>query len=188
MGRCCSTYRSPQITHLYRQWFRWYKLFKTWVLGGKFYWNTKLIVIQFVVQYKTALPNSVLLAGLRSAVCTMPGTHYAFLDSDRRHSAFAVASHGKVECRAGKSRNLPGGLFEHHTINFSVFTQVVISLSAIYYKCPSYYMIFAFLCMKYEVDLKDFCNYFWLFASKAESLVSRVCFQCGRPWDYPVLS
>ena len=30
---------------------------------------------------------------------------------DRRNSTFAVASHGKVECRAGKIANLLGGLF-----------------------------------------------------------------------------
>ena len=34
------------------------------------------------------------------------------------------------------------------------------------------------------VDLKDFCDYFWLFSSNAESRTSRVRFQCGRPWSH----
>ena len=36
---------------------------------------------------------------------------------------FAVAGHGKVECRSGKTGNLPGGLVAPATIMFSVFTR-----------------------------------------------------------------
>ena len=47
--------------------------------------------------------------------------------------------------------NLPWGLFARATINFSVFTRVMISLSAIYYKCVSCYLLLAYLCLKYAV-------------------------------------
>ena len=65
--------------------------------------------------------------------------------SDRRQSAFAVASLGKVKRKAGKTGNLPGGLFASGMINVSVFTHVMISLSAIYYKYALYfYLILVF--------------------------------------------
>ena len=86
----------------------------------------------------------------------MPGTHYgdcAVLDSAlsvhcRHHLAFSVCGQGKVDCRAGKTGNLPGGLFARATVNFSVFTHVMISLSAIYYKYAYYASCAVFLCMK----------------------------------------
>ena len=85
----------------------------------------------------------------------MPGTHYAILDSaliaDRQHAAIADASYGKVECRAGKTGNLPEGLFAPASINFSVFTLVLIGLSLIYYKYELKQLILTFLWMKYDV-------------------------------------
>ena len=47
--------------------------------------------------------------------------------------------------------NLPGCLFARATINFSVFTRVMNSLSVIYYEYASYYLILLFLFMKYAV-------------------------------------
>lgn len=38
----------------------------------------------------------------------------------------------KVECRAGMTGNMPGGLFVRAAINFSMSTRVMISLLAIY--------------------------------------------------------
>ena len=70
---------------------------------------------------------------------------------DRCHPAFAFTSHRKVDCRASKTGNLPGGLFARTTINFSVWTRVMVSLSPIYNKYAKYYLILAFLCMKYAV-------------------------------------
>ena len=42
----------PQITPLYRQLFRWLRLFHTSVLVGKFFLNIRSIGILFVVQYR----------------------------------------------------------------------------------------------------------------------------------------
>ena len=53
--------------------------------------------------------------------------------------------------RAGKAGNLPGGLLPFPTIILSLFIRVMISLSTIYYKYASYYLILQFLCIKYAV-------------------------------------
>ena len=105
---------------------------------------------------------------------------------NRRHSAFAVASHGKVECRAGNTGNLPrGGLFSllRSTFQFySCYDQLISYLLQIW--IISFYTIFMHEICSDIVDLKDFCSYLWLFTSKAESRTSWVRFQCGRPWDH----
>ena len=99
-----------------------------------------------------------------------------------RQASLDVTSQGKVECRAGKTGNLPGGLFGRATISFSVFTLVMISVAAIYYKYATYYLIFTFLCMKYSVIewiWKIFviiCDYL----QTKESRTSSVRLQCGR--------
>ena len=74
----------------------------------------------------------------------------------KRQSAFALRSHGKVECRACKTLNLPGALF-----SFSMFTRAMISVSVIYY---IYIILFNLkkiiigICSDC-VFMKDFCNY-----------------------------
>ena len=40
----------------------------------------------------------------------------------------------KFKCRADNTGNSPGGLFDSARFNFSVFTRVMVSLSAIYCK------------------------------------------------------
>ena len=91
----------------------------------------------------------------------MPETHCAFLDSapSVRQASFSILrcySHLKVEGRADKTGNLPRGLFARVTINFSLFTSVMISLSTIHYKYGSYYLILTFLCIKYEAITEKF--------------------------------
>ena len=83
------------------------------------------------------------------------GTHYAFLDSapSVRQASFVIWCQAKVKCWAGKTENLPGGLFERELSINSAFTRVMISLTAIYYKYASYYLIliFVWIYMKYGV-------------------------------------
>ena len=86
----------------------------------------------------------------------------------KRNSAFSVC--GKSECSFGNTGNLPEGLFARSTFNFSVFTRVMLSLSGIYYKYWSCYLISAFLCMTYAVIewiWKIFAT-IWLFTSKTD--------------------
>ena len=120
----------------------WYRLLIQFVMCLEFYDKKKefndtgidyarmlLFVLGFLVYWKIS-PNS-----------------YSFLAMrvyDRRHSAFYVTGHRKVECLAGMAGNLSGGLFARSTITISVFTRVMITLPAIYYRYTSHYLILYF--------------------------------------------
>ena len=69
---------------------------------------------------------------------TYAGTHCVFLHSAlsvrRVLLAFAACSDAEAECSSGNIKNLPVCLFTRATINFSVFTCDMISLTLMYYK------------------------------------------------------
>ena len=64
----------------------------------------------------------------------MPGTHYAFLDSalSVRQAELSVATE-KLSVEQSKLETCLGGLFARATIDFSVFTPAMISISTICY-------------------------------------------------------
>ena len=57
--------------------------------------------------------------------------------------------HAKAEWLSGYTGSMLGGLFVRATINFSVLNRVIVSLSVIYYKYVSYYLILEYVCMGY---------------------------------------
>ena len=83
--------------------------------------------------------------------------------------------------------------FARDTMNFSVFTRVMICLSCsdLLQICIIVFNISIFMheiCSD-RVDLKDCCNYLWLlFTRKAERMTRRVRFQCGRPRDHLLIT